>query len=368
MDLLIIGGGIAALATAWEAHNRGKSVLVLSKNRVGAATHAAGGMLTPAFEADTAGSALLGLAQESLRLYPTWVQRLEDASQQSAGYHQKGTLFLAQHRDHLSELEQLRAFQQEHGLECQRLTIRALRSLEENLAPRLAGGLFSAESYSIDPRSLQRVLQHALCHAGVALKTFESLSFQRDGKRIQSIRLERGDVLEAENIVVADGAWSAQQPLLDWLPLRPVKGHYLLLKGEELIQHTIRTPDVYMIPREEGHLYIGATMEEEGFCHKKKAGHLLDLLYHSWQFLRGIYELEVMEFGIGFRPALRDHQPGIGRGHLSNLWLNIGHFRHGILLAPAAARLLCDQIERPPSSSPFDPLRFWREHEDSSQW
>ena len=174
--------------------------------------------------------------------------------------------------------------------------------------------------------------------------------------------------LEAENIVVADGAWSARQPLLDWLPLRPVKGHYLLLKGEELIQHTIRTPDVYMVPREDGLLYIGATMEEEGFCHKKKAGHVLDLLYHSWQFLRGIYELELLECGIGFRPALRDHQPGIGRAHLSNLWLNVGHFRHGILLAPAAARLLCDQIENPQHPSPFDPLRFWKENEDSSQW
>ena len=132
------------------------------------------------------------------------------------------------------------------------------------------------------------------------------------------------------------------------LPLRPVKGQFLILEPkdncEPLIQHVIRTPDVYIIPRENGCLYIGATMEEEGFDVRQTAGATLDLLYHAFQVLPGVYEMIVRESGHGFRPALRDNQPLIGPSLHPNLWYNIGHYRHGIMLAPGAAHLFTKSL------------------------
>ena len=140
-----------------------------------------------------------------------------------------------------------------------------------------------------------------------------------------------------------------------------VKGQFLILEprhSHPLIKHVIRTPDVYIIPRDNGQLYIGATMEEEGFDNRQTAGASLDLLYHAFQVLPGVYEMIVREHGHGFRPALRDNQPMIGASSHPNLWLNIGHYRHGIMLAPGAANLvtaaLFDNVDIPT----FRPTRF----------
>ena len=357
LDLLIIGGGVAALSTAWEAHKRGLRFHLLHKKRVGSATHAAAGMLCPELEADTALPPLLELAQQSLYAYPQWVKELSIASQLPSGYHAKGTLLVAQHRDHLAELTQIAARQQERGLESTRLTVRALRQKEPMLAPRLAGGLYFPRAHSIYPRMLYAMLHKVILPF---CSTFQDLHIAHDDKSISSVRQDN-IIWKAHNYVVADGSWSMNYPLLSWLPLRPIKGQYIILEGAQLIENTLRSPDVYMVPRPNGRLYIGASMEEEGFCTKKRAGQQLDLLYHSWQFVRGIYELYIEESSAGFRPTLRDNQPAIGRGQLDNLWLNIGHFRHGITIAPKAAQLLLQLIQKPDTNNPFSPLRFWNE-------
>ena len=121
----------------------------------------------------------------------------------------------------------------------------------------------------------------------------------------------------------------------------------------------IRTPDVYIIPRENGQLYVGATMEEEGFDSRQTAGASLDLLYHAFQVLPGVYEMIIRESGHGFRPALRDNQPMIGSSSHPNLWFNIGHYRHGIMLAPAAGRLFTDALlDETIIPYAFSPSRF----------
>lgn len=359
-DIVIIGGGIAALSTAWEAIARGYTPLVLYKNRTSSATQAAAGMLCPEIEADSANAPLLALAKQSQSLYPEWIERLEDVSNLPSGYHPKGTLLVAQHRDHMAEITQLEAHIAEQGFACARLTIREIRQKEENLAPRLAGGIFVPQAHSIHPRMLCAMLFKAV---DSYIHPYLSIHVHHNNKEICSISYTDENGLEqsisSPVYVIADGAWSQEYSFLSWLPQRPVKGQYVILEGDPLISHTIRTPDVYMVPRPNGELYIGATMEEEGFCERLRAGHQLDLLYHSWQFVRGIYELHIKETGVGFRPALRDHQPAIGRAHLRNLWLNIGHFRHGITIAPAASKLMLHHIEKPDTRDAFSPLRFW---------
>lgn len=361
-DLIIIGGGIAALSTAWEAKKKGLRACILYQERPHAATQAAAGMLCPEIEADSAHPPLLKLAKQSQLIYPKWIQSLEEESGLPSGYHRKGTLLVAQHQDHISEISQLQAHIAEQGFSCERLTIQELRKKEENLAPRLAGGIFVREAHSIHPRMLYSMLQKILAPQ---MQGYTNINITTDKKRIKEVRYKDHDhiqrTIQAKQYIIADGAWTHLFPFLSWLPQRPVKGQFLILEGAPLIEHTLRTPDVYMVPRPNGELYIGATMEEEGFCARIRAGHQLDLLYHSWQFLRGIYELHIKESGVGFRPALRDHQPGIGATQLTNLWLNIGHFRHGITIAPAASRLLLHIIEKPDTNAPFSPLRFWNE-------
>jgi glycine oxidase len=359
-DLIIIGGGIAALSTAWEAQQKGLKTCILYQQRTHSATQAAAGMLCPEIEADSAYPPLLKLAKKSQHLYPTWIQSLEEASGLPSGYHKKGTLLVAQHRDHIAEITQLQAHIAEQGFFCTRLTIQELRKKEEKLAPRLAGGIFVPEAYSIHPRMLYSMLHKIL---SPQLHMYTDIHIDHNNDKIIHVQYRDKDhiqqSIQAQQYIIADGAWTQHFSILNWLPQRPVKGQYIILEGAPLIEHTLRTPDVYMVPRPNGELYIGATMEEEGFCDQVRAGHQLDLLYHSWQFLRGIYELQIKESGVGFRPALRDHQPGIGPTQLKNLWLNIGHFRHGITIAPAASKLLLHMIEKPDTDAPFSPLRFW---------
>ncbi|MEI7926848.1 MAG: FAD-dependent oxidoreductase, partial [Chloroflexota bacterium] len=171
----------------------------------------------------------------------------------------------------------------------------------------------------------------------------------------------------ARTVVVAAGAWSRQiaSPIVGMpvvpLPMRPVKGQILRLQGERIIQHVVRTPDVYLVPREDGELVIGASMEDVGFDERSRAGAVHDLLREARRAVPGIAELDLVECGVGFRPALRDHLPAIGNVDGAGLFVATGHFRNGVELAPITARLLADLIcdgRLDPLLEPFAPGRF----------
>lgn len=144
------------------------------------------------------------------------------------------------------------------------------------------------------------------------------------------------------------------------LPMRPVKGRILRLRGERLLHHVVRTPDVYLVPRADGELVVGATMEERGFDRGQRAGAVLDLLLEASRVLPGIRELDLVECSAGFRPALRDHLPAIGEAR-PGVFVATGHFRDGVLLSVITARLLGDLIcddRLDPLLEPFRPSRF----------
>jgi glycine oxidase len=193
----------------------------------------------------------------------------------------------------------------------------------------------------------------------------EPCELRSDGPRVCGLRVRAGDDLldvAARAVVVTSGAWTNEAISdIPFLPLRPVKGQALLLQGEPLIRHVVRTPDVYLVPRQGGRLFVGASSEESGFDLGITAGATLDLLREAWRVLPGIYELEIADTVVGLRPTLRDHLPAIGPAGLEGLWVATGHFRHGVLLAPATARLLLDAIvngAEPRELAPFSPARF----------
>ena len=353
-NVVIIGGGITALSTAWECLQRGYKTTIIYKRRSGSSTRAAGGMLCPAGEADGTHESLIEMALQSCTLYPRWIATIEKHARSKCDYRQNGTLLLALHNDHYTELEHLAHFQEQYNLNSKWLSRQDIKNREPNLASRQVGGLLCEDDHNVDPRQLQMALLSALSNNGATIQPVQTLELMIQDNQMSGVRSDSG-FHHANQYILSDGAWSS---LLFDLPIRPVKGQYLLLQGAPLIQSVIRTPDVYMVPRKNGQLYIGATMEEEGFSEHLTAGSMMDLLYHTFQVLRGIYELKILEHAVGFRPALRDNQPVIGKSSVKDLWLNTAHYRHGIMLAPQAATILCNLLEGAEESIHFSATRF----------
>ncbi|RLT27507.1 MAG: glycine oxidase ThiO [Chloroflexi bacterium] len=359
-DVVIAGGGIIGLALAWELTRRGRHVLVLeaSEGSADAAARVAAGMLAPVSEVDLAHPDLTRLSIASAEMYADWAYDLEAASGLDVAYETTGTLIVALHRDHLAEIEHLRAFQHDRGLAAETLTRGELRDAEPALAPSVVGGI-RVPDRQIDPRRVLAALRAALARAGAEVC---------DGARVQ--RIESGLVtyeldghttqVEAMQVVIASGAWSGAIEADVALPMRPVKGLVLRLRGERLLQHVVRTPDVYLVPRAYGELVVGATMEERGFDRTQRAGDVYDLLLEATRALPGVRELELSEVCVGFRPALRDHLPAIGEV-APGVFVATGHFRDGVLLTPVTARLLSAVMcgDAPdPLLAPYAPSRF----------
>ena len=249
---------------------------------------------------------------------------------------------VALHHDHHQELNHLRSFQSQVGLQAEWLSRKELKLASPNLM-RHVGGLKCGDDHQVDPKRLWTSLRSALEQRGVEFIEGQP-ELNVENETVFGIK-NNGTEYVADKYILADGAWSDNHIPM---PIRPVKGQYLVLAPKipsiPLINCVIRTPDVYLIPRKNGRIYVGATMEEEDFDSRQTVGATLDFLYHAFQVLPGVYELIIEHSGCGFRPALRDNQPLIGAGPLRNLWLNIGHYRHGVMLAPAAAKLLTDAL------------------------
>jgi glycine oxidase len=220
------------------------------------------------------------------------------------------------------------------------------------------GGIYSPHDHQVDPRALSRALAAALQRAGGTLRTGTAVRGLVSG----GVELASGERIAAGQVVVAAGAWIPElDGLPDWLPgaLRPVKGQILRLRGERLLSHIVRLPRAYLLPRDDGRMVIGASSEDQGFDQAVTAGAVLDMLRYAYEGVPGITELELYETFASLRPGSRDNLPLIGPAG-DRLWVACGHYRNGILLAPATADLLSAAIcgEPVPDLQPFDPGRF----------
>ena len=364
-DVVVIGGGIVGLACADELSSRGKQVVVLEREYAGAgAGNVAAGMLAPVSESEAEEPAFVELALASCNIYESWVKGIEADSGLRCGYRTEGSLLLALHRDHEEELERLAAIQRSLGLASQPITRDEAIEKEPYVSPRVVGGLFAPNDRQVDPRRLTQALAASLtARGGTILEGQKAKPLLAGGCAVGAVTLEAE--VRAECVLLAGGVWSGAV----WpeeagsLPLRPVKGQLLRLRGrspEGLIRHVVRTPDVYLVPREDGELLIGATSEEQGFDTNVTVWAVMDLLREAWRVLPGIAELTVSEMQAGLRPTLRDHLPAIGATRVEGLYVATGHYRHGVMLAPITARLLADAIDgaAPEMLRAFDPQRF----------
>lgn len=365
-ETIVIGAGIIGLSIADALLRRGRKVMVLERDRPGCgSTWAAGGMLAPVSEAEHRDPELLALAQRGLEVYARFIHRLEGDTGLQCGYRDEGSLWVAIHSDDRAELNHMRQTLEQQSLRVEPLDGERLAQLEPHLSGRVQYGLRVDSDHQVDPRSLILCLEEAIRSRGgkiVSGARVEEVLEHGGGVRGVRGRTRRGEAfrLAAEEVVLAAGVWSSRGLKLpiEPLELRPVKGQLLRLRGESLLRHVVRTPDVYLIPRSDGELLVGATMEEMGFDTTPTAGAVMDLLRHAWEIVPGTYDLELAEICVGLRPALADQRPKIGATEVKGLFLAIGHFRHGVLLGPVTGEGLAEWMvegQPPDYLKPFAP-------------
>ncbi len=347
----VIGGGVVGLSLAWRLAAAGCSVAVFERDRLGGgASSAAAGMLAAGVESEPSETALHALAAYSQTLWPDFAGALEAASGMTIDLRREGTLRIALTRDDAEQLRFTSAYQRELGVSLEWLTAAETRRREPALSAQLAGAVFSPNDHQVDNRLVAQALARACRGVGVALHEEQPvLSVHAADGAARGVTTEEG-VHEADVVVLAAGAWSGAieglaAPLRP--PVRPVKGQMLALRmdnAEPLLRHVVWTPQVYMVPRIDGRLLVGAPVEERGFDNHLTAGGVLSLLEGAFRALPGIEELPIQEAWVGHRPGSRDDAPMLGASGLPGLVLATGHHRNGILLTPATATLLAALI------------------------
>jgi thiazole synthase len=344
-EILVIGGGIIGLAIAIELKHQGAKVTVISKDFMQAASHAAAGMLAPMAEKMTS-APMLDLCLRSRWLYPEWTQKLEELTGIETGYLPCGILAPV-----YSQPESIPTTQ-DNAVWLDQQTVHLY---QPGLGDRVVGGWWYPEDGQVDNRCLMRSLLQAAQTLGVEIKEGVSVkAIQQQQGRVSGILTDLG-LLTAENYVLATGSWSGQ--VLP-LPIRPVKGQMLSLRMPQKLhqpfplQRVLYGENIYLVPRQDGRLIIGATVEEVDWTPFNTPQGIQNLLNKAVDLYPVLADWQIEEFWWGFRPGTPDELPILGRSACENLFLATGHYRNGILLAPITASLITDLILKQQS----DPL------------
>jgi glycine oxidase len=386
-DAVVVGGGVIGLGIAWRAALAGMTVTVVDEAPGQGASWAAAGMLAPVTEAHYGERPLLALNLAAAARWPTFAAEVEEASGLPVGYRPGGTLAVARDADDNAALEDLYQFQLRHGLEVERLRSRECRQLEPGLAPSIRGGVLAAGDHQVDNRALVEALLVACQRAGVRMVTARVAELAVEGDRVTGVILAgvggdvgggplaagpthsrpAGETLPAGVVVLAAGCWSgglgglAAEALP---PVRPVKGQLLYLRGpadQPLCFRNVRGLEVYVVPRGDGRVVVGATVEEQGFDTTVTAGAVHDLLRAALELLPDVAELELAETVVGLRPGSPDNAPMLGPAGPDGLVVATGHYRNGILLTPVTADAIAELLatgQTPELIAAFAPSRF----------
>jgi glycine oxidase len=369
LDAIVVGAGTIGLACAWRAARRGLRVRLLERDAPGAgATHVAAGMLAPVGEADWGQDAMVRMSLTGARGWPAFAAELEREAGLGSGYEAQGALHVALDRDEAEELRRRFELMASLELGAEWLRARGCRELEPGLSPSCTAGVHLPGEAAVDPRQLVPALTAALEDAGgELLAEADVIDAIFDGERLAGVLTADGREHRADRLVLATGAWSGAA---GWLPpaarppVRPVKGQLLVLRGspEQAVASRIVTTDrVYLVPRGDGRVIVGATVEERGFDLQVTAGGVHELLREAYRALPDIGELELVETLAGLRPGTPDNAPLIGPGGIDGLIVATGHYRNGLLLTPLTAEtvaaLLCGEAP-PPEARAAHPGRF----------
>jgi glycine oxidase len=365
-DLVVVGGGVIGLAVAWRAASAGMAVTVVDPDPGRGASWAAAGMLGPVGEAHFGEDALTRLNVVAARSWPDFAHDLEAASGRSVHYRTGGTLLVAADASDRAATDDVLRYQLALGLAARRLTSAECRAAEPLLAPGIRGGVDLAEDHQVDNRQVVEALLEACRAGGVSFVADEVAEVTTDARGVTGVALRWGGRLGADSVVLAAGCHSGQVggvPEPHRPPVRPVKGLTIRLRaldGTPRLQRTlrglVRGRSCYLVPRSDGTVVVGATVEEKGFDLTVQAGSVVDLLDDARRLIPAIDEYELRETTTGLRPGSPDNAPIVGSTGLPGLIVATGHYRNGILLAPITAgevvRLLGVQDTAAPSGTP----------------
>jgi glycine oxidase len=364
-DVAVIGGGAIGAAVAWRCAQRGLRVVVADPNPERGAWHTAAGMLAPVTELHYTETPLLHLGLAAAARMPELADELAEAAGTSIGYRASGTVAVAWDAADLAALRDLQGFATSLGLGATMLRAGELRALEPSLAPGLPGGLLAEGDHQVDPRALHAALCTAARREGVRFIT-GAAAVQLAAGVVTGITAGEHSV-RAGVTVLAAGAWSgrvAGVPAAARPPVRPVAGQTLRLRGDvpltRVVRGTVAGNPVYVVPRGDGRIVVGATSEEVGFTDQARAGAVYELLRDAQTLLPELGECSLDEVCTGLRPGSPDNAPLVGPSGVEGLVLATGHHRNGVLLADATATAVAQLLTQgslPPEFMPFVPGR-----------
>jgi len=347
-DVIVVGGGIIGVSLAIALRKRGVRVLVVERGEPGReASHAAAGMLADC-PIETP-SALQSLATASARMYPEFVHELQDESGMKVDLRDQGTLLFA------PDVSTHAEFRDESPLPA------PLAELEPELA-QIESPVVYLKERSVDPRALVAAALKAAKHRGVDISSGTTATdlLLSDGK-VSGVSMDRTHY-SASCVVNCAGAWAGSFSVHRF-PTRPVKGQMLAVAcaRRDVVRHVIRAPEVYLVPRSDGRIVIGSTLEEAGFDKRIDPDTIQRLHQSALRLVPALDQARVLEAWAGLRPGTPDDLPILGATSTPGYFVATGHFRDGILLTPVTAHVMAQLITgtKPDYElSAFSPDRF----------
>jgi len=362
MEVLIVGAGVVGCAVAWRLQQAGVRCTVLERSIPGAeASSAAAGILAPQAEADGPGP-FLELCLASRGLYPAFVRELREASDVDVAFRPCGVLAVRFDDSEVEEARQRISWQRARGLEASWLDAAAARAMEPELSADIAGAAHFPGDAVVDNRLLVSALTIAAVRAGARFVTTQVHGLVERGGRVTGVTTDQG-VLGGDAVVVAAGAWTGLVPgaLASPGAVRPARGQMVMVRNRvPICRHVVFGAHGYAVPRTDGRLLLGSTVEFAGFEKQVTAGGLLAVLGVGMRLFPGLVGAPVIETWAGFRPHTPDGMPVLGPAPLPGLFLASGHFRNGILLTPITASLLTETIVGRIPSIDLTPFRVDR--------
>jgi glycine oxidase len=362
-DVVVIGAGVQGSSVALRLAQAGRSVVVLERAVPGAeASSAAGGILSPGVEAVEPGP-FYSLSRASLARYAAFARELEATTGISVGLRFLGTLEVALDDDHARVLAARAEKLLKHGLPVEVLDDAAARRLEPALSPETRGALLFPDEGSLDPRLLARATYVAAARAGATFLTGQVRRIVVEGGRARGVEHERGRI-EADLVVLAAGSWSLQVEGHGLPPgaVRPVRGQIAVVDTRPpLLSRVVFSGHGYVVPRPDGRILCGSTMEEVGFEKAVTPAGLRHVFEVAMGIAPALERAPVVETWSNFRPASPDGEPILGRGTVEGLLYATGHSRNGILLAPITGEAIAAEAlgKAPPVDlAPFSPARL----------
>ena len=361
-DFIVIGAGIIGLATAERLLTQGAMVTILDRSNVGQeSSWAGGGILSPLCPWDYSDE-VTRLTNYSSALFPAWVTALYEATGIDAEFETSGMLILPKF-----DKQAAQQWCAAHGVTIEeKITTLPLSPTAESATAnqqQIANSLFMPNITQIRNPRLLRALQKQVSELGG--KIIENCPVREiisSKEKVQRVVTTNGRY-QADRYILTAGAWS--QVLLGRhalnLDIRPIRGQMLLFKfASPYLQNILLQDNLYLIPRRDGHLLIGSTLEDVGFDKKTTIAAHNELFQRAKKLLPMLHDMPLVKQWAGLRPASPRNIPTIGQHPLlNNLYINSGHFRYGVTMAPASAEILFNEIAG--IEQPFDTSAYQTE-------